>query len=141
MFIFTALPKAVEVRLVNDTGTYTSDGHVEVFVNNIWTRICYNSSWTQQTATVVCRQLGLPNEGAVLFPYYVIHAWDNKAIILDAIQCTGNEESLEQCLPVGLDIRTASYCKATYDEVGIVCTNGKKLFFSVTNPKILSFNI
>ena len=119
---FTAPPTAFEVRLDSES----SDRYLEVFYNSTWNRICYSSAWTQEEATVVCRQLGLPDEGAVVFPNTVSFDWSNEAIIaLDGIQCIGNEESLDQCLPVGLDIHT--YCRKSYDEVGVVCTNGKKL--------------
>ena len=118
IYTFTALLTAFEVRLDSES----SDGYLEVFYNSTWNRICYSSSWTQKEATVVCRQLGLPDEGAMVFPHHVSSS-RNEAIVLDGIQCIGNEESLDQCLPVVLDIHT--YCRKSYDEVGVVCTNGE----------------
>ena len=69
----------------------------------------------------------------MVFPYFVLYTPYSKAVVLDDIQCTGNEKSLEECLPVGLDIHT--YCRNQYDEVRVVCSNGKNLLLFLMNLK------
>ena len=121
---FTALLAAFDLRLV--VSSSTNDGHLEAFFNDTWNRICYESSWKNEEATVVCRQLGLPDERAAVFSYDYSYSHILKpALLLDGIQCRGNEESLNQCLPSGLDVH--SYYKGFCDEVGVVCTNSKIL--------------
>ena len=46
-----------DIRLVGETST---EGHVEICVDNIWRTVC-DVSWTDVHAGVVCRQLGLPS--------------------------------------------------------------------------------
>ena len=123
VYTFTALPTALDVRLEGEG----SSGNLNVFYNSVWNKIFYKSSWTQEEAAVVCRQLGLPDKGARVFPHSVIR-WDEVAIVaLDVIQCIGNETSLDQCLPVGLDIST--HYRKKYNEVGVVCTNGENFVY------------
>ncbi len=49
-----------EVRLGG--GVDASQGRVEVCFNNIWGTVC-DDSWDDNAAAVVCRQLGLHEEG------------------------------------------------------------------------------
>ena len=126
------MPAAFEVRFVTNN---LNIRHLEVFYNNTWNRICYRSTWKKEEATVVCRQLQLPNNGAASFSHTVYSEnVESEPIVLDGIQCIGNEESIGQCLPSGFGIHTNCRMKyddhgamETYDEVGVVCTNGKKL--------------
>ena len=50
------------IRLMG--GNFTSEGRVEICVNNVWGTIC-DDGWSEQETTVVCNQLGY--EGGSLF--------------------------------------------------------------------------
>lgn len=43
--------------MVNSLGEATLRGRVEVCLDQQWTSVC-DTSWTEQDATVVCKQLG-----------------------------------------------------------------------------------
>ncbi len=59
---FPALPVLCEdgdVRLIGGTG---SEGVVQMCLGQRWGRIC-DDGWSQEDASVVCRQLGHPSQG------------------------------------------------------------------------------
>ena len=53
-----------EVRLVG--GNTRSEGRVEVCVSGQWGSVC-NDQWDDYAAKTVCRELGYPIAGAVLY--------------------------------------------------------------------------
>lgn len=83
------------MRLV-DGGSH-HEGRVEVYYKNSWGTIC-DATWNTKAASVVCRQLGLPNA--------LHNAWaqdqaffgpGSGMIVFDDIDCTGEESEISQC--------------------------------------------
>ncbi|NXF96623.1 NETR protein, partial [Eubucco bourcierii] len=70
------------------------EGRVEVYHDGKWGTIC-DDQWDDQDAEVVCRQLGLSgNPKALSWAHY---GKGSGPILLDEVECSGNELSLDQC--------------------------------------------
>ena len=76
------------VRLAN--GSYNA-GRVELYYNGAWGTVC-DGHWDINDAQVVCRQLGFR---------YALDAYQSayyaQMILLDHVNCLGNEPSLFSC--------------------------------------------
>lgn len=59
-------------------------GQVEVCLNGVWSCIC-GSEWTNEEATVACRQLGYASSGMVTRVHYIIIQDNRVGLIL--VQC------------------------------------------------------
>lgn len=78
-----------DIRLIG--GATSNVGRVEVLVNGEWGTVC-DDLWGDEDSAVVCRQLGFPGaEGTVA----TIEG--SGQIFLDNVQCTGSEESIQDC--------------------------------------------
>ena len=87
------------VRLINGPNSHT--GRVEVYANSTggldnaqWGTIC-DDNWDIQDARVICRQLGYPD--AVAAPLSAHYGQGTGPILLDDVQCLGNELDLFMC--------------------------------------------
>ena len=76
-------------------------GRVEVYANSTggldnaqWGTVC-DDNWDIQDARVVCHQLGYPD--AVAAPVNAHYGQGNGPILLDNMQCLGNELDLFAC--------------------------------------------
>uniref|UniRef100_A0A8C4VDR1 HHIP like 1 n=1 Tax=Gopherus evgoodei TaxID=1825980 RepID=A0A8C4VDR1_9SAUR len=75
--------------------TRKGPGRVEIYINGEWGTVC-DDLWNYKAATVVCRQLGFP---------YVVRATKRAEfgegrslrILLDDVECTGQEKNLLEC--------------------------------------------
>ncbi|XP_033630594.1 uncharacterized protein LOC117292594 [Asterias rubens] len=84
--------KSAGVRLVG--GSVPSDGRVEVFYEGQWGTVC-DDSWDIKDANVVCRQLGFT--GATDAWRSARFGRETSQILMDNINCDGNEERLQDC--------------------------------------------
>ncbi|NWV81746.1 NETR protein, partial [Dasyornis broadbenti] len=69
-------------------------GRVEVYHDGKWGTIC-DDQWDDRDAEVVCRQLGLSGTPKALS--WAHYGQGSGPILLDEVQCSGNELSLDQC--------------------------------------------
>ncbi|MFT7805964.1 neurotrypsin [Arapaima gigas] len=100
------------LRLVG--GLEDFEGRVEVYHNGRWGTIC-DDQWDDIDAEVVCRQLGL---GGVPKAWSWAHFGPGKGpILLDNMQCTGNELSLEECLHSGWEQHNCDHM----EDAGVSC--------------------
>ncbi|XP_072445130.1 neurotrypsin isoform X4 [Chiloscyllium punctatum] len=85
-------PVFVPIRLVGGSSEY--EGRVEVYRSGQWGTVC-DDHWDEADAEVVCRQLGISSPAkAQPLAYF---GEGSGPILLDDVQCTGNELSIDQC--------------------------------------------
>ncbi|KAJ7389490.1 hypothetical protein OS493_031462 [Desmophyllum pertusum] len=98
------------VRLVE--GQTGMEGLVQVYYNNTWGWVGADR-WDKQDGDVVCRMLGIGGSTSLL------HASNsgNYAILMNNVQCTGQESSLFSCLH---DV-WGSHLGANNHKAGVVC--------------------
>ncbi|XP_071495979.1 uncharacterized protein, partial [Diadema antillarum] len=103
----------LEVRLVG--GDSANEGRVEVLVDDDWGTVC-DDSWDLADAAVVCRMLGFPGaEEALMLAHFGAGEGD---IVLDDVNCRGNETNLAQCTYTGRENHNCRH----YEDAGVVCT-------------------
>ncbi|KAG5855222.1 hypothetical protein ANANG_G00046800 [Anguilla anguilla] len=101
------------LRLVD--GAEEFEGRVEVFHSGRWGTIC-DDQWDDVDAEVVCRQLGF---GGVPKAWSWAHFGQGTGpILLDAVQCTGNELSLEECPHGGWEQHNCDHM----EDAGVSCS-------------------
>ena len=88
--------------------------------------MCFKG-WDDFDSSVVCRQLGLPFTNAQ-FVAGRVFGQGTGPIWLDEVECTGQENSLDECSHDGWGIiNNSDYCNNHDLAAGVICTNGKKL--------------
>ncbi|CAH2300686.1 neurotrypsin isoform X1 [Pelobates cultripes] len=82
----------IPARLVGGSSDF--EGRIEVYHSGQWGTVC-DDQWDDADAEVVCRQLGF---GGVAKAWNQAHFGEGTdPILLDEVQCTGNELSIEEC--------------------------------------------
>ncbi|XP_030843773.1 deleted in malignant brain tumors 1 protein isoform X1 [Strongylocentrotus purpuratus] len=110
----TESPESIGARLVD--GSRKSEGRVEVYYQGQWGSVCDNL-WTIREASVLCKQLGYTGADEVVIAGHFGQGEGD--VLLDMVQCTGDEVSLFECTHSA--IRTTA-CEHSED-VGVVCTS------------------
>ena len=106
---------SVEVRLAE--GNSSTQGRVEIAVNGMWGTIC-DDGWNLNSATVICRMLGLPRAHAA--PGDSGFGAGTGKIWLDKVKCNGNEASIMDCDHLGL----GAWAQCDHKEdAGVICGN------------------
>ena len=70
------------------------EGRVELFFNGSWGTVC-DRNWDIREARVVCRMLGF--KGALSAPGRGRGGEGSGPIVLDHVECLGNERTLTDC--------------------------------------------
>ena len=82
----------LDVRLVN--GNLPNEGRLEVLYNGEWGTVCANG-WDLIDADVVCKEMGYPGaEDTFMSGEFGI---GDGPILLDGVNCSGNETFLLDC--------------------------------------------
>ncbi|KAM4663588.1 galectin-3-binding protein-like [Discoglossus pictus] len=102
-----------DVRLAD--GNSKNAGRVEVYYNGNWGTIC-DDLWDIQDASVVCNSFGF--FGAKSATAGGFFPAGTGPILLDDMQCTGNESSVAHCKSKGWGIKDCGH----HETAGVVCT-------------------
>ena len=105
------------IRLIG--GNNETEGRVEVLIQGQWGTVC-DDFWNNNDAMVVCRQLGLPAEGAQALSFAHFGQGEGP-ITLDNVRCSGLEEYISDCPNNGLFVHNCAH----YEDAGVRC-QGKK---------------
>ncbi|XP_077449197.1 scavenger receptor cysteine-rich domain-containing group B protein-like [Stigmatopora argus] len=108
----TKAPMAI--RVVNDQGG-NCRGRVEVLHNHVWGTVC-DDGWDMPNAAVVCRQLGC---GVALeAKSQAAFGFGTGPILLDNVQCGGDEAHLSECPHSGVGQHNCGH----HEDAGVICT-------------------
>ncbi|KAM4034393.1 scavenger receptor cysteine-rich domain-containing protein DMBT1-like [Anomaloglossus baeobatrachus] len=103
----------MSLRLVN--GNSQCNGRVEILYNGAWGTVC-DDYWDMNAAQVVCRQLNcgsaLAANGSAAFDQ------GQGQIVLDDVQCTGNEQRVWDCQHQPYTVNNCGH----NEDAGVVCS-------------------
>ncbi|XP_019408040.1 PREDICTED: HHIP-like protein 1 [Crocodylus porosus] len=110
-------PQNGAVRLMNRQARGRDRGRVEIYINGEWGTVC-DDLWNSHAAAVVCHQLGFP---------YVVRATkkaefgegDSLNILLDDVQCSGQEQNLLECVHADIGKHNCSH----KEDAGVICSH------------------
>ncbi|KAL0994782.1 hypothetical protein UPYG_G00127080 [Umbra pygmaea] len=100
------------IRVVN--GNSSCQGRVEVFHNNIWGTVC-DDDWDLDNAVVACRELGCGH--AIAAKALAFFGYGSGPILLDNVDCEGNERRLEDCFHLGWGQHNCGH----HEDAGVMC--------------------
>lgn len=103
------------VRLVSTDGL-SDRGRVEIFIRGQWGTVC-DDLFTTKAGTVVCRQLGFTTALAIMKRAALGEADSSVSILLDDVECEGEERSLLECKRSRVGKHNCSH----REDVGVIC--------------------
>ncbi|XP_072549826.1 uncharacterized protein [Salminus brasiliensis] len=106
------------ITLINGNGVCS--GRVEVYHNGRWGTVCDNN-WDMNDAEVVCRQMGCGR--AISIHTRAYFGRGSVPILLDDVDCSGNESSITECGHKGFGRYNCDHNK----DAGVTCGDGASI--------------
>eukprot|EP00057_Strongylocentrotus_purpuratus_P010657 XP_011665131.1 PREDICTED: uncharacterized protein LOC578355 [Strongylocentrotus purpuratus] len=110
----TNIGSHLDVRVVD--GPNNATGRVEVWYNGAWGTVC-DDGWDLNDANVVCRMLGFFKASSA--PVRAEYGPGSGDILLDEVECTGSEISLEDCIKSEFGVNNCDHS----EDAGVICTD------------------
>ena len=117
-----------DIRLAG-TGSTTTEGRLEICVNDKWGTVC-DDSWHVTASAVACKVLGM--FGGEVVGASQFGDVEDLSILLDDVKCQGSESNMLSCPqpPLGVDHNCAHS-----EDVAIRCIGNTRLFLSIAHSE------